>query len=131
MSQISGWKTLGRALWQAADWQTPLWVGDAQQAPVSASLSSRKARTRLGAEHQLVILDASGHEGLDPDALGALAGTVSAGGLLVLMTPSAWGSQPDPNYARFADYPWPWEHFSAHYLARLARLLRASNQVVR
>ena len=119
------------ALWQAADWQAPLWVGDAQQSPVAASLPSRKARTRLGAEHQLVILDASGHEGLDPDALGALAGTVSAGGLLVLVTPSSWGCQPDPNYARFADYPWPWEHLSAHYLTRMARLLGASTEVVR
>lgn len=119
------------ALWQAAQWQAPLWVGDAAQAPVSPSLPSRKARTRLGAEHQLIIFDASGHQGLDPDALGALAGTVSAGGFLVLVTPSAWGRQPDPDYARFADYPWQWEALSAHYLARLARQLNNSRAVIR
>nr|WP_289095019.1 GNAT family N-acetyltransferase [uncultured Halomonas sp.] len=118
------------ALWQALDWSAPLWIGDGQQAPVAPSLPSRKARTRLGAEHQLVILDASGHQGLDPDALGALAGTVSAGGLLVLVTPATWGSQPDPDYARFADYPWQWEALSAHYLARLACQLGESNAVI-
>ncbi|GGC86099.1 tRNA(Met) cytidine acetyltransferase TmcA [Vreelandella lutescens] len=119
------------ALWQAYDWCSPLWVGDAQQAPVSPSLPSRKARTRLGAEHQLVIMDASGHQGLDPDALGALAGTVSAGGFLVLVTPFGWGCQPDPDYARFADYPWQWEALSAHYLARLARQLDDAHAVIR
>ncbi|HCL24075.1 MAG TPA: hypothetical protein DHW46_10845, partial [Halomonas sp.] len=41
------------ALWQALDWSAPLWIGDDQQAPVAPSLPSRKARTRLGAEHQL------------------------------------------------------------------------------
>ena len=77
-----------------------------------------------------MILDASGHQGLDPDALGALAGTVSAGGLLELVTPATWGSQPDPDYARFADYPWQWEALSAHYLARLACQLGESNAVI-
>ncbi|WP_404375773.1 tRNA(Met) cytidine acetyltransferase TmcA [Vreelandella aquamarina] len=119
------------ALWQAHSWHAPLWVGAAQQAPVAPSLPSRKARTRLGAEHQLVILDASGQQGLDPDALGALAGTISAGGLLVLITPAAWGSQPDPDYARFADHPWSWEALSARYLARLARQLVESESVIR
>ncbi len=118
-------------LWQTAKWQAPLWVGDASESPVSPCLSARKARTRLGAEHQLVVVDAAGRQGLDPDALGALAGTVCAGGLLVVITPSHWGAQPDPDYARFADYPWPWESLSTHYLARLARQLREANTIVR
>jgi len=118
-------------LWDAQAWQAPLWVGAEHEAPVAPCLPAGKARTRLGAEHQLIVLDASGSQGLDPDALGALAGTVSAGGLLVIITPSNWGEQPDPDYARFADYPWRWELLSAHYLKRLAFQLTAENTIVR
>lgn len=110
-------------LWQAAPWQSPLWVGDVQEAPVTPCVTARKARTRLGAEHQLMVIDASGAQGLDPDALGALAGTVTAGGLCVVITPACFGRHPDPDYARFADHPWHWESLTAHYLARMARLL--------
>lgn len=118
-------------LWQAVAWQSPLWVGDHHQAPVATCLSPRKARTRLGAEHQLIVVDASGSQGLDPDALGALTGTVTAGGLCVVITPADWGVRPDPDYARFTDHPHRWQSLSAHYLARLARLLNASSQIVR
>ncbi|MDQ7733534.1 GNAT family N-acetyltransferase [Halomonas sp. SpR1] len=116
-------QTLAQALWQAHPWQAPLWVGDGH-------LSPRKARTRLGAEHQLVVLDTHG-TGFDPEALGALSGTLTAGGLLVLLTPQPWGAAPDLDYARFADHPWHWPDLSCHYLARLAHQLQASPQVVR
>ena len=116
-------QSLAQALWQAHPWSAPLWVG-------GEHLSPRKARTRLGAEHQLVVLDTH-RTGFDPEALGALAGTLTAGGLLVLLTPQPWGESPDPDYARFADHPWRWSELSCHYLARLARQLQASSQVVR
>ncbi|BBI64116.1 hypothetical protein HSBAA_54220 [Vreelandella sulfidaeris] len=45
-------RALAKALWQAYAWQAPLWVGD-ENAPLSPLLSPRKARMRLGAEHQL------------------------------------------------------------------------------
>lgn len=116
-------RSMAQALWQALPWQAPLWVGDEH-------LSPRKARTRLGAEHQLVVLDT--HDtGFDPEALGALAGTITAGGLLILLTPQPWGEAPDPDYARFTDHPWHWSGLSCHYLSRLARQLQASPQVVR
>ncbi|UYV19584.1 GNAT family N-acetyltransferase [Halomonas qaidamensis] len=118
-------------LWDVRMWQAPLWVGAEQETTLSPCLPASKARTRLGAEHQLVVLDASGSQGLDPDALGALAGTVSAGGLLVIITPSRWGEQPDPDYARFADYPWRWASLSAHYLKRLALQLTGESTIVR
>ncbi|CEP34678.1 tRNA(Met) cytidine acetyltransferase TmcA [Halomonas sp. R57-5] len=116
-------QSLAQALWQAHTWQAPLWVGDNY-------LSPRKARMRLGAEHQLVVLDTHG-TGFDPEALGALAGTITAGGLLVLLTPQPWGAAPDPDYARFTDHPWHWSELSCHYLSRLARQLQASAQLVR
>ncbi|MEA2116865.1 tRNA(Met) cytidine acetyltransferase TmcA [Halovibrio sp. HP20-50] len=120
---------IAQALWQARPWQAPLWVGDENASPLPA-LSPRKVRTRLGAEHQLVVMDTHG-TGFDPEALGALAGTLTAGGFLVLITPQPWGNAPDPDYARFADYPWHWSDLTSHYLARLARQLQASSQVVR
>lgn len=122
-------RALAKALWQAYAWQAPLWVGD-EYAPLSPLLSPRKARMRLGAEHQLVVLETH-VTGFDPEALGALAGTVTAGGLLVLITPQPWGEAPDPDYARFADYPWHWSDLTCHYLARLARQLKTSTQIVR
>lgn len=124
-------RRLALTLWHAQPWQAPLWVGDPQEAPVSPCLPAAKARTRLGAEHQLIVMDVSGRDGLDPDALGALAGTLTAGGILLLVTPEPWGERPDPNYARFADHPWQWTALSSFYLARLARQLSASPQVVR
>lgn len=120
---------IAQAVWQAHPWQAPLWVGD-KNAPCMPTLSPRKVRTRLGAEHQLVVMDTH-RTGFDPEALGALAGTLTAGGLLVLITPQHWGGAPDPDYARFADYPRHWSDLTSHYLARLARQLQASNQIVR
>ncbi|EHJ92995.1 hypothetical protein KUC_2957 [Vreelandella boliviensis LC1] len=116
-------QTLAQALWQAHPWQAPLWVGEEY-------LSPRKARTRLGAEHQLVVLDTHG-TGFDPEAFGALTGTITAGGLLVLLTPQPWGESPDLDYARCADHPWHWSDMNCHFLARLARQLHASPDVVR
>ncbi|TVP51519.1 MAG: tRNA(Met) cytidine acetyltransferase [Halomonas sp.] len=128
-------RALAQALWKAHPWKAPLWVGSSEgvgpeSIPFASQLPPRKARTRLGAEHQLVVVDTS-DTGFDPEALGALAGTVTAGGLLVLMTPSSWGDTPDPDYSRFADYPHDWKNLTAHYLARLARVLMGSTHVVR
>lgn len=131
-----------RLLWNARAWQAPLWVGTSGNrvlesgdqalgvpAPDVTTLPASQARTRLGQEHQLIIFDAiSG--GLDPDALGALGGTLMPGGLLVLITPADWGSAPDRDYHRMADYPYAWESLASRYLARLARLLKEDTGVL-
>ncbi|MEC9482766.1 MAG: tRNA(Met) cytidine acetyltransferase TmcA domain-containing protein, partial [Halomonas sp.] len=131
------------ALWQARAWQAPLWLG-----PVSGSVSepghglsgvaplpAGKARTQLGGEHDLVVFDAvSPQAGFDPDAFGAISGTLRAGGLLVLLTPDAWLADtpaPDADYARLAAWPHTSAALSAGYLARLARRLYAAPQVLR
>lgn len=108
-----------------------LWVG-APAAEVDASaehLMMNKARTRLGTEQGAVVFDA--FNGFDPDAFGALAGTVRAGGLLILLAPENWGVAPDPDYARLADHPVDWPSLSSRYLGRLARLLEEDTQVAR
>ncbi|MGM0694102.1 MAG: tRNA(Met) cytidine acetyltransferase TmcA [Pseudomonadota bacterium] len=122
------------SLWQQRDWEAPLWVAAEPVDGIAASrwLPASKARTRLGGEQDLVVLDAvSAACGFDPDAFGALSGTLKAGGLLVLMTPPDWGARPDADYRRLADYPWRVEQLSARYLARLARLLHADARVIR
>lgn len=125
-------RSIAQDIWQSFSWQAPLWVTNENTALQFSApiLSPRKARARLGAEHQLVVIDTHS-TGFDPEALGALAGTITAGGLLILLTPQPWGEAPDPDYARFADHPWHWSQLSCHYLARLARQLQASTQVVR
>src|SRR5690554_822812 len=82
---------LGRAheLWRAGEWQSPCWVSPVAPAGAAshAWLPPGKARTRLGQEHDLIIFDALEAGAFDADALGALSGTLRAGGLLVLLTP--------------------------------------------
>src|SRR5690554_1494786 len=122
------------ALWQAGGWQAPLWVAPAPPPglPEGACLAPGRARTRLGGEQDLLVVDAvSDGAGFDPDAFGALAGTLRAGGLLVLMTPADWGARPDADYARLAEHPWRPEQLGARYLARLARRLAEAPGVIR
>ncbi|MDR5868317.1 tRNA(Met) cytidine acetyltransferase TmcA [Halomonas koreensis] len=123
------------ALWRARDWPAPLWLGPALPALEAAGIAplpAGKARTRLGGEQGLVVVDAaSSKAGFDPDAFGAIAGTLRAGGLLVLLTPPDWGARPDADYARLAEHPWRPEQLSSRYLARLARQLAASPETIR
>ncbi|MBB3142393.1 tRNA(Met) cytidine acetyltransferase TmcA [Halomonas organivorans] len=122
------------ALWHAQPGEALLWVSPEppERLDEAAWLPAGKARTRLGGEHDLIIYDAvSPGAGFDPDAFGALSGTLRAGGLLVLLTPADWGVRPDADYARLAAHPWRAEQLSAHYLARLGRLLEASPQTIR
>ncbi|SFT87704.1 tRNA(Met) cytidine acetyltransferase TmcA [Halomonas saccharevitans] len=126
------------SLWQAGEeqgaWRAPLWIAAEPLEGLAASawLPAAKARTRLGGEQDLVVIDAvSAGCGFDPEAFGALAGTLTAGGLLVLMTPPDWGQRPDADYARLAEHPWRAEQLSARYLARLGRLLGDDARVIR
>ncbi|MGS2744827.1 tRNA(Met) cytidine acetyltransferase TmcA [Halomonas sp. LS-001] len=116
------------SLWQSGNWASPLWVGC--EAPCQPAIQAAQARTRLGLEHQLIIVDAS-QDGFDPDAIGALAGTLMSGGLFVVLTPDDWGAEPDADYRRIADYPYATQTLSTHYLTRLRRLLTDSAEVVR
>ena len=125
--EVSQCQASALALWAGRRWYLPLWVSSCPPDGLdnSACLPPAKAMTQLGQEHQLLIYDIQ-HDGLNPDVLGALGGTLMAGGLLVLLTGPEWGSAPDPDYSRMADYPRAWSDLSAHYLARLRRQLEAN-----
>ncbi|MDR5905387.1 tRNA(Met) cytidine acetyltransferase TmcA [Franzmannia qiaohouensis] len=121
------------AIWRQ-DPARALWV--APVCPVgiteSAWLPAAKARTRLGGEQTLVVFDAASEgAGFDPDAFGALSGTLVAGGLLVLLTPPDWGARPDADYRRLADHPYRPTQLSSRYLQRLARQLEAAPDAAR
>ncbi|WP_192036042.1 GNAT family N-acetyltransferase [Halomonas sp. YLGW01] len=121
------------SLYQATGWAAPLWLGAPSpegEAAGIAALPAAKARKTLGGEHDLVVIDAvSAMAGFDPEAFGAVSGTLRAGGLLLLLTPPDFGARPDGDYARLAEHPYVAEALSSRYLARLARLLSASEEV--
>ncbi|MFO8155696.1 MAG: GNAT family N-acetyltransferase, partial [Thiohalospira sp.] len=111
-----------------------LWVGSPDTAPtgVAWEVVTRDAATRvLGREFAGVVID--GHAGLDPDALGAVAGTVLAGGLLVLLMPPLdhdWRDAPDPIAATITVHPFPPEAVARRFLTRAAILVRGDPQAV-
>ncbi|MCE3028531.1 GNAT family N-acetyltransferase [Salinicola sp. DM10] len=121
----------------AGDWRTPLWLGPVNEnAPGIPRLAAAKARSRLGQEHDLVVIDAvSPQGGFDPDAFGALSGTVLAGGWLVLLTPAHWLTpeagpwRGDADYRRLTQWPHAAETLKARYLRRVARGLLAAESM--
>ncbi len=98
-------------LWGDARWQAPLWVAPESPDGIAASswLPASKARTRLGGEQDLIVFDAaSPGAGFDPEAFGALSGTLRAGGLMVLLTPTDWARGPMPTMLVWPSIPGPW-----------------------
>jgi len=76
----------------------------------------------LGREHDVVIFDA--FSGFNPDAFAALAGTIKAGGVLILLCPvlATWQQMDDPFTQRITSWPYSSadvsgrfiQHFVAH-----------------
>lgn len=104
-----------------------LWVSDDPTAhPDTINLNS--SRRFLGRELAALVFDA--HAGFDPNVFALLAGTVKAGGVLVLLCPprAEWQQHPDPVNKRCS--VWGAEVELSRYLARLARLLPAASQML-
>ncbi|MGB7802618.1 MAG: GNAT family N-acetyltransferase [Buttiauxella sp.] len=112
-------KSLARLL--PGDW---LWVGAAPELPLHCATSAM--RTLLGREFQHAVFDA--RNGLDAEALAALAGTLKAGSWLVLLAPvwDCWAQQPDSDSGRWSEQPEaiPTPHFIAH----LQHCIRADSE---
>ncbi|MEX3238122.1 tRNA(Met) cytidine acetyltransferase TmcA [Serratia quinivorans] len=85
------------------DWP---WVGENPPSGMQ-SLASGAVRTLLGQERLHAVYDAT--EGLDVEALAALAGTLRAGSWLLLLTPpwQSWHQRPDSDSLRWSDCPQP------------------------
>ncbi|MBR9883309.1 MAG: tRNA(Met) cytidine acetyltransferase [Oceanospirillales bacterium] len=71
--------------------------------------------------------------GFNPNSFAQIAGTVAAGGWLILITPSKtdWISYDDPEYHKLRVEPWTAGMLTPRYLARLVRLLEGDRSVVR
>lgn len=84
------------------DW---LWVSPGQHEGLHCAPTA--LRTLLGREFLHAVFDA--RDGLDAEALAALAGTLCAGSWLVLLTPDwrRWSSYPDMDSVRWSDSPQP------------------------
>lgn len=113
------------AMLHACRFDAPRWLGEPCTAWPSVTPLER-ALQLLGEENSALVFDA--HAGFDADAFGAAAGTVQAGGLLLLLTPPLdnWYRFTDPQHARLAVYPWRAADVSGRYLLRLARIVRES-----
>lgn len=97
-----------------------LWVGAGADA-----VSPDQARQYLGREFSVLVWDA--RAGMHPDGLGALAGTLCGGGVMLLLTPTAgnWQTFEDPDYRRLSAAP-----REKHFLARIDRVLAADPSVL-
>ena len=105
------------------------WFSD--RAPPSAASSQGAAALRLlGTELDALVFDA--WSGFDPDAFGALTGSIKGGGLLLLMTPlfSQWPDYPDPQNGRITVAPYAAEQLSGRFLTRLVKVLESDPQVM-
>lgn len=89
-------------------------------------LRRRQFLPALGQECDLLIYNA--HQGLNPDALAAVAGCIRAGGLLILLSPSAeqWPTFKDPEYSHVAVYPQDVDSCAGHFLQRWVHQLQSS-----
>jgi len=103
---------------------TILWCGIHPPAGVTP-VSPERAHRHLGGESRLLVIDA--FDGLDPDAVGALTGTLVGGGLWLLLSPPPedWPRWPDPQRRRIAVAGHPETAVGGRFLARLGRLLAA------
>ena len=87
--------------------------------------SESRARDLLGTTQEIVIVDA--HEGLQPNTLGQVVGTVDAGGLFVLLTPplERWPDRRGTFAESMAVPPYSLADVTGHFRRRLVRTLRA------
>lgn len=85
----------------------------------------KKYPSFLGKEFDIIVMDL--HQGLNLEAIGALAGTIKLGGALILITPEDehWLSMADPEAQRIASYPDTFETVSNHFIQHFIRQLHS------
>lgn len=101
-----------------------LWLGE--PLPNSPSVNAtpiNKFKTVLGQEYAIVVVNA--FSGLHPDALGAVSGTLQAGGILILLCPpwADWPSYADPDLVRYVAEPKHALGIHSGFLARFTQIL--------
>lgn len=99
-----------------------LWISTSPL--ISEALPANKARMVLGQEFNAIVFDV--FSGLDVNALAAVSGTLSGGGVFILISPTieAWPNFPDPAYQRFLPYPYTPTRVKGWFVKRFLRILR-------
>ncbi|MET0042238.1 MAG: GNAT family N-acetyltransferase [Candidatus Thiodiazotropha sp. 6PLUC3] len=100
-----------------------LWIGEHAPKEIRQS-SNKRALEHLGGECPLLVYNA--YSGFDPDAFGALSGTLRGGGLLLLLTPplTTWAEYDDPESERIAVASYPLTKPS-RLLSRISEILQS------
>jgi tRNA(Met) cytidine acetyltransferase len=127
---ISGscdWTQQQASAWRAAlpgDWLT---ISELN-APDVASHPPAALRTLLGREFRHAIFDA--RHGFHAEAFAALAGTLTAGSWLLLLTPpwEEWATRPDADSLRWADVSQPIA--TPHFTRQLQQQILADEQIL-
>jgi tRNA(Met) cytidine acetyltransferase len=121
---------IAREIVQALALKASLWVGETAPEVID-SLRNPQAHEVLGGEIDLIVYDA--FSGFDPDAFGALGGTLCGGGLLLLLTPpmESWHCYADPEYRRNVVAGYDSASFGGRFLQRLASILCTDPWVLR
>jgi len=104
------------------------WFSD--RPPRGADASQGAAAFRLlGREFDALVFDA--WSGFDPNAFGALSGTVRGGGLLLVLAPVLrdWPAYADPQNERITVFPYAAEQLSGRFLSRLVRVLESDTDI--
>jgi len=83
----------------------------------------------LGKENSAIIYNL--YEGFNPDVLGAIGGTIIAGGILILITPPwvEWPNFNDPFNKRIANWPSDGSDLSGYYIQRFINKLEQTDCV--
>lgn len=117
-----------QALGEVGQDQARLWLGAGAPAGVPGITAAQTGRM-LGREVDLVVFNA--WSGFDPDAFGAIAGTLRAGGALLLLAPplERWADYPDPDYARITVAGCDPAAIAGRFLRRLACLIARGGEV--
>jgi tRNA(Met) cytidine acetyltransferase len=111
-----------------------IWVSDAEvpgaELPEAEVVNASTVKSLLGQECDAVVFDA--FSGFDPDAFGAISGTICAGGLLILLCPplSEWEQFADPASERIAISPFSYEDISGRFIRRLVSVIHNADGVI-
>ena len=105
-------------------------VNESQNLQQHLHAKLKQYKKYLGQETDVLIFDC--YDGFNPDAFGALVGTVKLGGLCILVTPEdeSWLNYADPELARFCTEPYRVEQLTSFYIQRLIALLNHNDDVL-
>ena len=128
-----GWRS-AQNLCEPLDKQNIVLVSDPDHSPLPStkiwqSIGVSQCRNYLGSEYDAVIHDC--YSGFEPDAIGIVAGTVKAGGLLILIAPALahWPKIRDYHFEKRIPHDLsPPRH--SRYVERLVRRIRSSEHCI-